>query len=78
MQKADSLMNFRLTEHTDILELKRTLLSLISDTHLLHNTLLTRCNQLRDMLTLYESRIQFDELLFLKDKDISRMNEYMC
>ncbi len=29
------------------------------------------------MLDLYEARIQFDDMLFLKEKDVKRMNEHI-
>ena len=29
------------------------------------------------MLDLYEARIQFDDMLFLKEKDVQRMNEHI-
>lgn len=57
LMKADSLMNFRINEHTDISELKRTLISLIAETKSTEETLLNRCNKVREMLDLYEARI---------------------
>jgi len=29
------------------------------------------------MLDLYEARVQFDDMLFLKEKDVQRMNEHI-
>jgi hypothetical protein len=75
--KADSLLNFRLNEHTDVTDLKKVLISLIADTQQNNETLVSRCNKLREMLDLYEARIQFDDMLFLKEKDVQRMNEHI-
>ena len=77
LMKADYLMNFRLNEHTDTTELKRVLLGLIGETHQAHELLVLRCNKLREMLDLYEARIQFDDLLVLKEKDVERLNMHL-
>ena len=57
LMKADSLMNFRISEHTDITELKRILITLISETKQTEEVLVNRCNKVREMLDLYEARI---------------------
>ena len=77
LMRADTLMNFRLNENTDTVELKRVLLTLISDTQQTQEILVQRCAKLREMLDLYEARIQFDDMLFLKEKDVQRMNEHI-
>eukprot|EP00347_Sterkiella_histriomuscorum_P012125 403369797 len=77
LMKADSLMNFRISEHTDITELKRILITLISETKQTEEVLVNRCNKVREMLDLYEARIQFDDMLFLKERDVQRMNEHI-
>ena len=77
LMKADYLMNFRINENTDINELKRVLISLIGETQSTYDVLQTRSNKVREMLDLYEARVQFDDLLFLKEKDVKRMNEHI-
>lgn len=57
LMKADSLMNFRINENTDISELKKVLINLISETQQTEEVLLNRCNKVREMLDLYEARI---------------------
>ncbi|CDW91617.1 UNKNOWN [Stylonychia lemnae] len=77
LMKADSLMNFRINENTDITELKKVLINLIAETQQTEEVLVNRCNKIREMLDLYEARIQFDDMLFLKEKDVQRMNEHI-
>lgn len=77
MMNTDTLLNFRIGENTDIGELKKILIQLISDTKQTQETLALRCNKVREMLDLYEARIQFDDMLFLKEKDVNRMNEHI-
>ena len=36
-----------------------------------------RSKKLKEIIEIFQLNVQFDELLFLKDKDISRMNEYI-
>jgi len=77
MMKSDSVLNFRLNENSDVLELKRALLFLVAETQQTHDQLVNRCNKVREMLDLYEARVQFDDMLFLKEKDVQRMNEHI-
>jgi len=70
-------LNFKVTEETEIGEIKRILMTLISETKTLHDTMTLRCNKLKEYLDLYQSNIQFDEFLFLKEKDVNRMNQYI-
>ena len=77
LMKADYLMNFRIDEGTDIHELKRMLMQLISETQTLYETLHLRSNKLREVVDLYQSNVQFDDMLFLKEKDLNRMNQHI-
>jgi len=55
-------------------ELKQILLALISETRISYDKMVARSSKLKEMLTLMTSRVQFDENIYLKERDIDRMN----
>jgi hypothetical protein len=51
---ADTLMNFRISEHSsDIAEVKKVLISLIGETHSALELLTTRCNKVKEIVEIF-------------------------
>jgi archaellum component FlaC len=53
------------------------LVDLISETKQSLEMLNHRCDKVKDIVDLYESKIQYDDLLCLKDKDVDKLNEHI-
>lgn len=55
---ADTLMNFKVTEYsTNIPDIKKVLISLIGESQNVLELLNLRCNKIKEIVDLYESRI---------------------
>ena len=76
--RSESFLNYQISQSTDVATLKTILQGLISETKSLHNTLSLRCSKVKEILSLLQAHIQFDEHLFLKEKDVERMNAHIA
>jgi len=61
----------------DLPAIKSTLLKQITNVNSVYETLVARCDRLKEILSIFQANIQFNESLFLKQTEISKLNELM-
>lgn len=70
-------MKLEVSSQEDLLTIKAILLKQITQGNMMYETLVARCQRIKEILNIFTSSIQLNNMLFLKEIEVSKLNNLM-